>query len=72
MATCLRCNLGDLVWDKDWHEKTRKWRLYDKNQERPHQCEPKNEDDYWVCGTCGTRTDELICVKGHRGHYMRV
>jgi transposase len=36
---CKKCGIesNDLTWDQDWFSNTGKWRLYDKNMERPHQ-----------------------------------
>ena len=40
---CKKCGIesNDLIWDQDWFSNTGKWRLYDKNMERPHQCHAK-------------------------------
>jgi len=41
MAKCKRCNQDDLTWDKENFEKTAKWRLWNPNTERPHECSKK-------------------------------
>ena len=40
MKKCNKCGFKseDLAWDKAYHEITGKWRLYNKLQQRPHEC----------------------------------
>ena len=35
------CNFesDELVWDRDYHEMTGKWRLFHQGQGRPHECQ---------------------------------
>ena len=37
---CKKCGLDGehLVWDYEFNTNTGKWRLFDKNMERPHEC----------------------------------
>jgi len=37
---CKKCGLDGeyLVWDYEYNTNTGKWRLFDKNMERPHEC----------------------------------
>tara|TARA_Y100001951_G_C11129305_1_gene177321 strand:- start:173 stop:433 length:261 start_codon:yes stop_codon:yes gene_type:complete len=37
---CKKCKMesDQLVWDFEYNTNTGKWRLYDKNLERPHEC----------------------------------
>ena len=35
---CSRCKKTDLSWDEQHFDNTGKWRLFDHNLERPHQC----------------------------------
>ena len=30
-----------LIWDSEYNTNTGKWRLFDRNMERPHECTPK-------------------------------
>ena len=30
-----------LIWDSEYNTNTGKWRLFDRNMERPHDCTPK-------------------------------
>ena len=30
-----------LIWDSEYNTNTGKWRLFDGNMERPHECTPK-------------------------------
>ena len=48
MAKCKRCKQDDLTWDQDNYEKTGKWRLWNPNTERPHECSKskKNSENY--------------------------
>ena len=43
---CKKCGIesNDLVWDQEWFSNTGKWRLYDRNMERPHQCHEKTTE----------------------------
>ena len=36
---CNKCGVdGNFTWDQQHNENTGKWRLYDLNMERPHDC----------------------------------
>jgi len=36
---CKKCGIdGSFSWDRDWFDNTGKWRLFDHNMERPHEC----------------------------------
>jgi len=36
---CKKCGIdGNFSWDHDWFDNTGKWRLFDHNMERPHEC----------------------------------
>ena len=36
---CKKCGVdGNFTWDQQHNENTGKWRLYDLNMERPHDC----------------------------------
>jgi len=36
---CKKCGIdGNFVWDQQHNENTGKWRQYDLNMERPHDC----------------------------------
>lgn len=51
-----------LVWDFEFNTNTGRWRLYDKNLERPHQCstvktKPKKKKEKKVlCPKCDPQT----------------
>ena len=34
-------NAEYLIWDYEYNTNTGKWRLFDGNMERPHECTPK-------------------------------
>ncbi len=40
---CKKCGLDaeHLIWDYEYNTNTGKWRLFDGNMERPHECTPK-------------------------------
>ena len=38
MPKCKKCNQEDLTWDRDNFEKEGKWRLWNPQSERPHEC----------------------------------
>jgi len=40
---CKKCGLDGehLIWDYEYNTNTGKWRLFDRNMERPHECTPK-------------------------------
>ena len=40
---CKKCGLDGehLIWDYEYNTNTGKWRLFDGNMERPHECTPK-------------------------------
>jgi hypothetical protein len=36
---CKKCGVdGNFSWDTDWYDNTGKWRIFDHNMERPHDC----------------------------------
>ena len=36
---CKKCGIdGNFSWDHGWFDNTGKWRLFDHNMERPHEC----------------------------------
>ena len=40
---CKKCGIdGSFSWDRDWFDNTGKWRLFDHNMERPHECSHMN------------------------------
>ena len=40
---CKKCGIdGSFSWDRDWFDNTGKWRLFDHNMERPHECSHVN------------------------------
>jgi hypothetical protein len=40
---CKKCGIdGNFAWDRDWFDNTGKWRLFDHNMERPHECSHTN------------------------------
>ena len=43
MVKCKRCDQDDLTWDKEYNESTGKWRLWNTNTERPHECGKKKD-----------------------------
>ena len=60
---CKKCGLDGehLIWDYEYNTNTVKWRLFDGNMERPHECTPKTnvvvdpappEDPLVVCPQC--------------------
>ena len=40
---CKKCGIDGehLIWDSEYNTNTGKWRLFDGNMERPHECTPK-------------------------------
>ena len=40
---CKKCGMDAeyLIWDYEYNTNTGKWRLFDRNMERPHDCTPK-------------------------------
>ena len=64
---CKRCNVdGNFRWDNDWFDNTGKWRLYDNDKERPHECsksKPKEKKVYprkVVCPKCDPQTRQKM------------
>jgi len=65
---CKRCNVdGNFRWDNDWFDNTGKWRLYDNDKERPHECnkstpkgKPKPKTRKVVCPKCDPQTREKM------------
>jgi len=58
---CKKCGVdGNFTWDQQHNENTGKWRLYDLNMERPHECisktvkppTPKVEEKPVICPHC--------------------
>jgi len=49
-----------LIWDSEYNTNTGKWRLFDRNMERPHECTsktvkpptPKVEEKPVICPHC--------------------
>ena len=42
MPKCKKCDdTRELTWDKIYHESTGKWRLWDNDRDRPHECSKK-------------------------------
>jgi hypothetical protein len=42
MKKCKKCNVeGNFRWDNQYFENSGKWRLWDSDRERPHECEIK-------------------------------
>ena len=35
---CKKCGVDGFIWDTNWFDNTGKWRLFDLNMERPHEC----------------------------------
>ena len=46
MAKCKKCGIEDLTWDREYHESTAKWRLWNPQTERPHACVQKKTGNY--------------------------
>ena len=45
MPKCKKCDdTRELTWDKVHHESTGKWRLWDNDRDRPHECSGKKKD----------------------------
>ena len=43
---CKKCGLdGHFTWDSEHYDRTGKWRLFDLNMERPHDCVHKNVEE---------------------------
>ena len=50
----------NLIWDYEYNTNTGKWRLFDRNMERPHECtprtvepsKPKPEEKPVICPHC--------------------
>ena len=59
---CKKCGIdGNFKWDNDWFDNTGKWRLFDTNLERPHECsrpkKPKKiKKKKIVCPKCDPQT----------------
>ena len=60
---CKKCGLDaeHLIWDHEYNTNTGKWRLFDGNMERPHECISKTnavidpdppEDPLVICPQC--------------------
>ena len=60
---CSRCKKTDLSWDEQHFDNTGKWRLFDHNLERPHQCPTEKikapEEKTW-CPYCDAQTRKPI------------
>ena len=49
-----------LIWDSEYNTNTGKWRLFDRNMERPHECtsktnvvvDPKPQEKPVICPHC--------------------
>jgi len=79
LKTCNKCHKAGLEWDKDFHEKTGKWRLQD-DRGKPHHCgkqenglklsAPYKTPLEKICNKCGTKSLiirkeglDLICME---------
>ena len=59
---CKKCGMNAeyLIWDYEYNTNTGKWRLFDRNMERPHECisktvkppTPKVEEKPVICPHC--------------------
>jgi len=59
---CKKCGLDaeHLIWDYEYNTNTGKWRLFDRNMERPHECisktvkppTPKPQEKPVICPHC--------------------
>jgi len=59
---CKKCGWDGehLIWDRENFDRTGKWRLFDRNMERPHECTsktvkpptPKVEEKPVICPHC--------------------
>lgn len=47
MTKCKKCNADspDLRWDKEHHEQTGKWRLFNQSLNIPHECKIKQKEE---------------------------
>ena len=71
MKKCKVCNVeGNFVWDEDYHENTGKWRFYDQDMERPHQCQVKEPEPekMTMCPYCNPLTRKPIPNKKLKVH----
>ena len=71
---CKKCGIdGNFSWDRDWFDNTGKWRLFDHNMERPHDCshmkpqasitEPIREMPRVKCPQCDPLKDSSWIVR---------
>ena len=44
MVKCKKCDQDDLSWDREYNEQTGKWRLWNGQTERPHECGGKKKE----------------------------
>ena len=61
MPKCKKCNQEDLTWDRDNFEKEGKWRLWNPQSERPHECSmgKKQKNTIGGGGFFGGQQDKL-------------
>ena len=68
LITIMKCKIcnrdGNFIWDHDYYANTGKWRLYDKDSERPHECHTKkpktNIPEMTLCPYCDPQTRKKI------------
>ena len=72
MVDCHKCKKTDLVWDFEFNTNTGKWRLWDMNSERPHECpKPKifvPEKTEVFCPKCDPQKRKLMNKKKLQEH----
>ena len=66
---CKKCGIDGehLIWDYEYNTNTGRWRMFDKNLERPHECTakiveaPKPQEKHLVkCPKCDPQTRKPI------------
>ena len=71
---CKKCGIdGNFKWDNDWFDNTGKWRLFDNNLERPHECTAKKKPKKIkkkkiVCPKCDPQTRKPMEVDKLQDH----
>ena len=71
LKKCKKCNVeSNFVWDKDYFENSGKWRLYDQDTERPHQCQVKEPEPekMVLCPYCNAQTRQKMSASKLQEH----
>jgi len=79
---CKKCgwNGEHLIWDRENFDRTGKWRLFDRNMERPHECTsktvkpptPKVEEKPVICPHCDPLSKDKFIKRENFQQHIKV